>query len=263
MPVLWGLAGCEKSTVSRQDNTLPKLKFVKARSASGDIVQNEYRYNDKGLIEQRISYKDYAIALAGTVSECYYQGSRLVEVNEQIDYSSMSTAAQYIKSRSTFIYSGDLIIQQNHFLFVDNQYTLTSFTVFTYNNKALPVKQTRFAADGTLVGYSLFTYNGDNVTVSEEYHQKPGISQPELAVKTSYQHDTHMNPYRDVYQNIENIPFSININNITSTTSVTYNSNPRSTGELSTSTSATYTYNRSGYPINVNENGNEFLMEYQ
>ncbi|HTN07074.1 hypothetical protein [Agriterribacter sp.] len=256
-------AGCKKDTVSRQDTSGPKLMFVKAKTNGADIIQNENRYNESGNIQTRISYKNYAAGLISAKTEYKYQDGRLVQKEDQMDVSSSSFASQYINSRSVFEYSGGRIIQNNHYLKTGNDYELRSFTVFSYDDAGHPVKQTRYSADGALFGYTTYTYNGNNIILSEEYNQKQPDPEPVLTLRCSYQHDNKKNPYRNVYHSIENIPFSVNGNNITATTTVNYNSYPPSTSGLSITSSTTYVYNNLSYPERMNESGNEFVLEYK
>ncbi len=251
-------AGCKKDRVVPLDASGPKLMFIKARTNGGDIIQNEYLYNESGSIKTRIYYKDYATGLIGGKTEYTYQDGRLVQKEDQVDFSSSTFSVLYSNSRSVFEYSGDHIIQQNHYLDINNQYELRSFTVFAYDNAGHPVKQTRYSADGALLGYTLYKYKGNNVAVSEEYSPKQSDPEPVLILKCSYKHDNRKNPYTKVYYSIENIPFSVNENNITETTTVSYNDYPSSPASFTS-----YVYNHSGYPVLMEENGNTFILEYQ
>lgn len=256
-------AGCKKDRVVRDNTSGTKLMFVKAKTNAGEIIQNEYIYDESGNIKTRLSYKDYAAGLISAKTTYTYQDGRLVQKDDQMDVSSSSLASQYLNGRSVFEYNGDRIIQQNHYLHTDNGYELRSFTVFAYDNAEHPVKQTRYSADGALLGYTIYTYGGENVVVSEEYNQNQTDPEPVLSWKHSYQHDNKKNPYRNAYQRIENIPFSVNGNNITAAITVNYNSYPPSTSGLSITSSTSYVYNNLGYPERMNENGNEFALEYK
>ena len=252
------LAGCKKDRAVLHDASGPKLMFIKSGTTGGNIIQNEYLYNESGSIKTRISYKDYATGLIGGKTEYTYRNDRLVQKEDQVDFSSSSFSVLYSNARSVFEYSGDHIIQQNHYLDINNRYELRSFTVFTYDNAGHPVKQTRYSADGALLGYTLYTYKGNNVAVSEEYSPKQPDPEPVLILKRSYKHDNRKNPYTNVYHRIENIPFSVNENNITETTTVSYNDYPSSPASFTS-----YEYSNSGYPVLMNENGNTFILEYK
>ncbi|HRQ49835.1 MAG TPA: hypothetical protein PLR74_04820 [Agriterribacter sp.] len=84
-----------------------------------------------------------------------------------------------------------------------------------------------------------------------------------LTLKRSYLHDDRRNPYKNVYHSIENIPFSVNDNNITAITTINHNSYLPSTPAQSIRSATTYVYNSLGYPERMNENGNEFVLEYK
>lgn len=251
-------AGCKKDSVVLHDASGPKLMFIKARTNGGDIIQNEYLYNESGSLKTSISYKDYAMGLIGGKTEYTYRDDQLVQKEDQMDFSSSSFSVLYSNARSVFEYDGDRVIRQNHYLETNNQYELRSFTVFTYDNAGHPVKQTRYSADGALLGYTLYKYEENNVVMSEEYSPKQPDPEPVLILKCTYKHDIRKNPYRNVYHRIENIPFSVNENNITETTTVSYTDYPSSPASFTS-----YEYDNSGYPVLMNENGNTFILEYQ
>ncbi len=256
-------AGCKKDTVTRHDTSGPKLMFVKAKTNGGGIIQEENIYNESGNIKTRISYKDYTAGLVFSKITYMYESDKLIQTDDQMDFSSNSLGSNYQYGRSRFEYSGNRIIQRNHYLKIGNDYELRSFTVFSYDDQGHPVKQTRYSTDGELLGYTIYTYKGNNVVLSESYtiNQSNGEAVP--ALKYSYKYDNKKNPYRKVYYSIENIPFSVNENNITETTSVNYNIYPSSAQGVSSTSPTTYVYNNLGYPSLMNENGNEFVLEYK
>jgi hypothetical protein len=256
-------AGCKKDTVTPHDTSGPKLTFVKAKTNGEDIIQEENIYNESGNIKTRTSYKDYAAGLMFSKTTYTYESDKLIQTDDQMDFSSSSFSSNYQYSRSRFEYSGNRIIQRNHYLKTGADYELRSFTVFSYDDRGHPVKQTRYSADGELLGYTIYTYEGNNVVLNEAYTISRSNAEPVLALKYSYKYDNKKNPYRKVYQSIENIPFSVNENNITETTSVNYNIYPSSAQGVSITSQTTYVYNNWGYPSLMNENGNEFILEYK
>lgn len=258
-----GIAGCEKTAIKQNDRTVPQLRYIKARTNGGDILQNEYQYDDMGKIKTRISYKDYTAGLIGSLADYTYQDGRLLQIDEKMDFSSSSTAVQYVVGRSTFVYNGNQIIQQNHYLKSGNNYELRSFSVFTYDIAGHPVKQTRYLSDGSLIGYTLYTFVDNNVVLSEFYQLKQPTAIPELAIKSRYRYDNKKNPYRQVYQQIENIPFSVNANNITESTAIYYAAYTSSAQATTSASTTTYQYNSMGYPELMKENGNSFILQYQ
>lgn len=262
MFILW-FTGCEKEKISRQSTSVPKLKYIKTTMNNQDIIQEEYIYDESGNLINSVRYRDYAAGLISGKATYTYQNGRLTQKDESIDFFSSSGSSQYMYVRSVFEYSGDRIIQQNHYLNTNNTYELRSFTSFLYDVAGNPVKQALYTPDGVLSGYTIFTFSGNNVVQSEEYYKQPDQTAPVLVMKRSYRHDNNKNPYRQVYHSIENIPFSINQNNITTTTSVSYSTYSPSTFGLNITTSTSYQYNIFGYPTRMNENGNIFALEYK
>lgn len=254
---------CKKEGEIHHDVSGAKLLFVKTKVSGGDIIQDENIYNESGNIKTRISYKDYTAGLIFSKTAYTYESGKLIQLDEQVDLSGSTFSTQYQYSRSNFEYNGNRIIQRNHYLKIDDDYELRSFTVFSYDDFGHPVKQTRYSADGALFGYTLYTYEGNNVVLSEEYYRNEFNPEPVLSFKHSYRYDNKNNPYRKVYHSIENIPFSVNENNITETTSVNYNNYPSSAQGVSSTAPTTYVYNNLGYPSLMNENGNEFILEYK
>ncbi|HRP54852.1 hypothetical protein [Agriterribacter sp.] len=252
---------CTKDGEIRRDVSGAKLQFVKVNG--GDIIQEENIYNESGNIKTRISYKDYAAGLIFSKTTYTYERDELIQTDDQVDFSSSTFSTQYQYSRSRFEYSGNRIIQRNHYLKTGDDYELRSFTVFSYDDPGRPVKQTRYSADGELLGYTIYTYKGNNVAQSEAYSINQSNAEPVPAFKYSYKYDNKKNPYREVYHSIENIPFSVNENNITETISVNYNIYPLSAQGVSSTSQTTYVYNSLGYPSLMNENGNEFILEYK
>ncbi|HEX5025224.1 MAG TPA: hypothetical protein VFV68_08120, partial [Agriterribacter sp.] len=236
------------------------LKFVKASWNGGELIQNENIYNASGHIQTRISYKDYAAGIVSSQTDYAYKNEKLVQKEEKLDISSSTLATQYLYSRTVFEYNNNRIIQQYHYLKENDQYKLGSFTVFSYNNVGLPIKQSRYSPDGVLFGYISYTYENGNVVLSEEY--KVGASNV-LTAKHNYKYDNMKNPYRDMYQTLENIPFSLNNNNIVEATATNYNINPFPAMPTLTASYTNYEYNNKGFPSTMNENGHTFILVYE
>lgn len=256
------LMSCKKEAATKDNvSTTSVLVSVKTRQVTGNSILNENIYTGNGDIKRRVSYKDYALGLISAKVDYVYEGNRLIQIDDQVDFSSSSASTQYSHSRSIFDYTNNRISQRNNFLKNGDQYELRSFAVFEYNQQGLPEKETRYTADGALIGYSLYEYTtSGNVISASEYGISNNNPTPALLIKRTYTYDIHNNPYKKVYSLVENIPFSVNTNNIVQTVSVNYAdaANPQ------TSTSkTTYTYNDKGFPASMNENGNEFLLEYK
>lgn len=253
-------AGCKKDTAVDKVLSGTALKFVKASWNGGETVQNENIYNRNGHIQTRISYKDYAAGLISSQTDFVYEGEKLIQKEEMMDLSSSTFTTQYSYSRTIFEYNNNRIIQQDHYLKEDDQYQLRSFTVFTYNNAGLPIKQSRYSADGVLFGYISYTYLNGNVISSEEYKV---ATTDVLVIKQRYKYDNMKSPYTVVYHGVENIPFSVSKNNIIETTTTNYSISPSSGTGVLTTTQTTYEYNNRGFPSTMNENGNKFMLVYE
>jgi hypothetical protein len=256
------LIGCKKDIASNDKVVVtPVLVSVKAKQSKGNSVLNENTYSGDSNIKTRVSYKDYILGLISAKADYLYDGDKLIQIDDQVDYSSSTASTQYSYSRIIFDYTNNRISQRNNFLKNGDQYELRSFAVFEYNQAELPEKETRYTADGALSGYSIHEYAASgNVISSSEYGVNSNNPTPVLLIKRTYYYDTHNNPYKKVYSLVENIPFSVNANNVTQTVSVNYSDpgNPQTT-----ITQTIYAYNDKGFPVYMNEDGNEFLLEYK
>lgn len=257
------LLSCSKEETPG-NNAIPReaLRFVKT-GVNGDIILDENIYHPDGKIKTRINYKNYTLGLIGSQIELSYEDGLLVQTEIKTDMSSSSSAIQYSFGRASFEYDNSgKAIQRNSYLKFDDEYELTSFSVFTYNNNSLPIRESRYTPDGTLYGYSTYGYDNAGNVISSEYYAitQPGAS-PVLRLKNNYKHDNKKNPYTNVYLLVENIPFSVNQNNITETITVNYAVNEQ--GTSSTSTTSYASYNSKGYPTNMNEDGNIFILQYK
>lgn len=270
MKIVYILFACIVFASCRKEDSLPAgtpatgpyLTFVKAIFNGEKIIQNEFLYNTDGTIKLELSYKDYKSGLIGSRKTYNYQNGRLTSIERETDYSSSSTSVNYAVSKTELDYDSDnTVIQSNNFLKKNNQYEFTSFFTYTYNDKKMPVKISKYVAGGSLFGYSTYTYDGnDNVTVEENY----GIDQSGNPVKQSqqnYQYDEKKNPYRNSYDLAGSIPYSISQNNVTVTTSVYYTVNPQ--GVTNTFTTKYNSYNAAGYPVSMDYEGNIFEFEYK
>lgn len=258
------LASCQKEDNLPVDTSRkgPFLTVVKAVSNGEKIIQNEFQYNPDGSVKSALIYKDYKIGLVGSKRIYQYQDGRLKIVLAEMDYSSSSSSVTYSFSKTEFEYNSDnTIIQSNNFRKENNEYKFASFFTYTYNDRKLPIKISRYVADGSLFGYSTYAYDGNNNVVTEENY---GIDQSGSPVKQSqqnYQYDNQNNPYRNTSDLASAIPYSISKNNVTITTSIYYTANPQ--GVTNTFTTKYNAYNSSGYPTSMDSQGNIFELEYK
>lgn len=244
------LFGCSKDEKPVNNGSLghEQLTLVKS-GVNGNIILNENIYAPGGQIKTRIDYKNYSLGLISSKAELTYNDGRLVQIETQMDFSSSASATQYVYSKAALEYNNNgLVVQRNNYLKVNGEFNLSSFTVFTYNDQRLPSRENRFTPDGTLYSYSTFEYDAaGNVTEQKDYHQgQPGAS-PVLTQMKRFEYDDKNNPYKVIYQPIENIPFSVNANNIVKTTVVNYTINPQ--GISSTSATSYPSYNSKAYRL--------------
>lgn len=269
--VLWFVAfgmlfaACKKDKAAGQMKVAPGtfLSVVKAEQGGGERILNTITYNSDGSVNARISYKDYNAGLISSKTTYIYRDGRLEQIDEQMNYGAGVSSTAIAYTRSALVYGAEgKAIQKNYFLRKDEQYELQSFTTFNYNEQELLSMETRYAADGALTGYSIYDYDDKgNVRSASVYAINATSPEPVLASKTDYAYDDGLNPYRNIYAAVENIPFSVNRNNMVWSSFTDY-SNP-SVHPQPAVIRVDYTYNKNAFPTSMNENGNLFSLGYQ
>ena len=122
--------------------------------------------------------------------------------------------------------------------------------------------ENRYAENGALTGYSIYEYDkGGNISSASVYSINTMNQTPVLTSKATYTYDSGENPYRKIYATVENIPFSVNLNNVVKTSIADF-SKP-AVHLQPAQTLVRYIYNKNGLPIAMDENGNRFLLEYR
>lgn len=259
------LVACEKDKAvnQRERDRGDLLSVVKVKQGNNEIILNTIDYYANGSVKTRVGYNDYSAGLISSTAEYKYRDDKLEYVEEQINYGAGVSSNATVHSRSGFVYDAEgNVIQKNYYLYRAAQYELKSFTTFTYNMQGLPAMENRYAADGALTGYSIYEYDGKgNVRSAAVYSINSTNLVPVLISKTAYTYDSGLNPYRNIYAAVENIPFSVNRNNVVQTRFTSY-AEPAVCLQPAT-TQAAYIYNKSGYPSSLDENGNRFFLEYQ
>ena len=145
------LAGCEKNDAPANANKNDAaLTFVKALFNGQEIIQNEFQYSTDGKIKTALGYKDYHKNLISYKRVYNYEADKLIGSEILTDISSALYSVNYIYSKTQYEYSNNLIIQSNHLSKKNDQYELASFTTYTYNDKKLPVKVSKYAADHSI-----------------------------------------------------------------------------------------------------------------
>lgn len=261
--VLFAACGKDKTAGQMKADPGTFLTVVKAEGEKGEMVLNTITYNTDGSVETRTTYKDYNAGSIGSKTAYIYRDGRLEQIDEQADYGPGASSAGGEYSRSILIYDqqGE-VIQKNYFLEKEEQYELKSFTTYTYNTQRLPSIETRYAADGALTGYSLYEYDDKgNVRSASVYAINATSPEPVLASKTDYAYDNGLNPYRHIYAAVENIPFSVNRNNVVWSSFTDYSKPPAHPQPVVMRVD--YTYNKNAFPSSMNENGNLFSLGYQ
>jgi len=259
------LAACEKDKAVTQIITDQRtfLSVIKAIQDDGEIVLNTIDYNTNGTVKTRISYKDYPSGLISSKADYIYRDNELEYIDEKINFGSgaFSNATQF--NRSVFEYDTEgKVIQKNNFQFNNTKFELKSFITFTYNIHRLPVMENRYAENGALTGYSIYEYDkGGNISSASVYSINTMNQTPVLTSKATYTYDSGENPYRKIYATVENIPFSVNLNNVVKTSIADF-SKP-AVHLQPAQTLVRYIYNKNGLPIAMDENGNRFLLEYR
>lgn len=256
------LPACTKESDKTPVNH-PGITLHRIKAAASGKVQNEFILNNDGTVKARISYKDFSQNLIAAKDELIYKDGRLHRVQAQLDYSSAQNAVQYVYSAIEFDYNqAGQVIQRNYFTKEGDDYKLRSFTVYEYNSRGWPVKETRFDEDGVSFGYNSYDYDATgNVITMEEYKVDRDNGTTRLERKTAFRHDTYKNPYTHLYHPIELIPFSVNSNNITEEVVTYYDSGGLGVDQTIQITFGSY--NQEQYPLEVNENGHLFRFEYQ
>lgn len=259
------LTACEKDKTDRQmkPDYGTSLSVIKTKQGEGEIILNTIDYNTNGTVKTRISYQDYTTGLLNTKAEYFYKDNRLEYIEEETNYRSGISNDAPIHCRNVFEYDAEgKVIQKNYFQYNNIQYELKSFSTFTYNILELPEMENRYAADGMLTGYNIYEYNKEgNVSSASIYSINATNLTPVLASKTTYTYDSGVNPYRNVYSAVENIPFSVNRNNVVQTRVTDY-SKPAANLQPA-ETRVGYIYNKNGLPSTMNENGNQFILVYR
>ena len=258
-------AACKKDKTAAQvmPATGTFLSMIKSQGTDGEIILNTITYNTDGSVNARIGYKDYTAGLVSSKAAYTYRDGRLDHIDEQTDYGAGVSSAAPAYTRSALVYNAEgKVIQKNYFLRKDEQYELQSFTTFTYNEQELLSMETRYAADGALTGYSIYEYDDKgNVQSASVYAINATSPEPVLASKTDYAYDNGLNPYRTIYAAVENIPFSVNRNNMVRSSFTDYST--QAVHPQPAVIRVEYTYNKNAFPSSMNENGNLFSLEYQ
>ena len=239
-------------------------KHIKSVSANGTIV-HKYLYNSSGRIVEENSFiyfnkylyeNDLLVKIESAFDRSMLSSSMLAERRTEFMTSQNSTVDNY--SLYKYDNAGRLSKTEHYYNMNGKEFELRSVRTFEYSG--LNISKVFFydpTTGKTSLVYEYFYDNRGNVII-EKYYSNSG-AEPELHHETSYKYDNYKNPYQIF--SMKGYPgMYTNVNNIIET-NLTRHSEVQGFDKYSTSKN-TYKYNKSGYPIKVNENGNEFEYQY-
>lgn len=239
-----------------------KLAFEKMKASDGTIrVTTEFQYDASNQLASRISYDQSGVV--SSRQDYFYENNQLVRTETMTNlFSSSSSATQYMYFYSTYEYDQDLLIRRNSFSKQGGAYEQKSYTIYQYNDSDLPIKQSTFLMTGELARYTAYAYDpAGNVLEVKEYDV---VNKLGLTLETHYEYDSKNNPFRSVYAAAELIPYSINQNNITKSTSINHVYPSTPSGDVGKSITDYRQYNSDGYPVVFSENGGlDIIYEYK
>ena len=247
---------CTKKTDNPAERDTNSLKLHKVLSG-GKVVQ-EYDYNQDGLVTRQTFY-GLGTNKTGETIYIYDSNKKLVKTETFSDVSSSIIAQHLVYGYAEHLYGPDERVRETR-TFSKNgaAYELTSIIVPTYDAQGQVISTLQSSVDNKPANLYKYEYDQKGNIVSQELYGFEG-STPNLAFRTTYEHDDKNNPY----VNLLVLPFSVNKNNITKHTTTNYNLTPGT--PVVTSMKTTYkSYNSAGFPVEVFEEGaGTFVYEYK
>ena len=188
----------------------------------------------------------------------YDASEKLVKTESYSDVSSSALTQLLVYSYTDYKYdAGGMLIEEIYYTKKGNVYELTSKSVPTHDAMGRVISILHLSIDNKPFNLARYEYDSKgNVSVQETFHYDGTTPRP--SSRSVYEHDTKRNPY----VNLSVMPFSVNRNNIVKHTFTNYNS---ATGTPTVNVNQTVykSYNNGGYPIEVLENGTNFIYEYK
>jgi len=239
-----------------------EIERIKSISANGTIVQ-QFLYDEAGRIVEENSFNYF--------SKYLYENDRLVKIESAFAFLSSSmpveVRTEFMTSQnspvdyySLFKYdnAGRLSKTEHYFKMDGKDFELRSTRTFEYSG--LNISKVYFNDPTTGKTSLVYEYAYDNRgnVINEKYYSNFG-PEPELSSETSYKYDDYKNPYQ-IFKKTDYPGLYTNVNNIIET-NLTRHSEVPGFDKYSTSKN-TYQYNKNGYPVKVNENGNVFEYNY-
>ena len=230
-----------------------------SRIYGGGQLQSEFVYNNDGLLTGHVTY---FTGKKGSEVICYYDtGKKLIKKESAYDLSSSTTNPQWSYSYTEYIYAPNgKISEEKNYLKQNATYVLVSKIRPAYDASDRLISRTILSPTDVPIQLSKYQYGSNGNIVLDEVFRYNG-SVPEIHFKYSYDdYDNKKNPYVNLAS--QSPPFSINRNNILQTTVTNYIITP-GTPVVTINRSVYSSYNRSGLPTKVFENGTEFIYEYE
>lgn len=246
------LTGCSKENQS--DGSLKIFRVY-----GGGQLQSEYSYDSEGQLKNYTGFgfpgrKNWEI-------NCHYDANqRLVKKESSFDLSS-GPSPLWSNSYTEYSYAPNgRISEEKNYIMQNNNYILASKVKPNFNANGQLESRALYLPNDVLARITTYQYNNaGNIVVQEEYRYNLAVAQIEY--RYSYDdHDNRRNPHIGLASAVP--PFSVNTNNILRTTVTNYVSTP-GTPIVSTTNAVYNSYNASGLPVNVFENGTNFVYEYE
>ncbi|NCI46872.1 RHS repeat domain-containing protein [Sediminibacterium soli] len=255
------VSSCGKSFLEPNDDSQGSRKPVLSRILVGTQVSSEFSYDAKWRLVKITRYMSPGSTAIGSETVYRYDDAgRLVKVETAVNISSSSTSPQYVQSYAEMVYdAGNSWKETRNYNLVSGAAQYVSKGVTEYNADGRLSSVTVFAANSTSpANKSVYRYNSQGNVVSDQFFQyNSGLSGP--TNENFYEYDQQKNPYLGTWV----MPFGANVNNITKITSNNYLSAPGAPANPVVTTTTYKTYNASGYPLQLTENGVDYTYEYK
>ena len=253
LPLAVLFSSCSTNSVSTSVADGSKLYRITAEGK----LSHDFEYNLNGTIAKQSMYgiQDKKIM---EVVYFYDSSEKLVKTESYSDVSSSTLAQQLVYSYTDYKYdAGGRLLEEIVYTKKGSVYELTSKGVPTYDAMGRVISHLWLSIDNKPFNLARYEYDAKgNVNVQETF-QYDGTT-PKPSSRSVYEHDDKRNPYI----NLSVMPFTVNRNNIVKHTFTNYNS-ATSTPTVNINQTVYKSYNNDGYPIEVLENGTNFIYEYK
>jgi len=239
-------------------------EHIKSVSAGG-AINHQYLYDRAGKIVEEnclFYFKKYL----------YDENDRLIKIESAFDETMFSST--FVERRTEFMTSQNSAVNSYNLYKYDNEGLLSkienylkepgkgfeyrSMQTFEYKGSLIVTVNFHDATTGKITQYHVYTYDDNGNVINEKYYSNSVIPN-ELISETSCKYDNYKNPYR-IFSILGSPGLFMNVNNIIETNLIRHYE-VQGFDKYATSQN-TYQYNHNGYPVKVNENGNEFEYQY-